>query len=373
LNMSELNVKLDRRAFLKALAAAGVGTAFVAAVGPQALQAQGPVVADAPVPEFVASLTGGAFNKTVALATAGPGNNRNWQLGDSIKFLPPDKMGVGKYGDDFAALPKAKHLDMMKKMMTSRKWETTGKDLFLNGKDDLYGNFHMYIGEEAIAVGACAVLNDDDLITSTHRGHGHVIAKGIDINKASAEIFARTTGSNKAYGFSMHIVDMSKGIMGTNGIVGGGWLLAAGAALACKIEKSKKVAMCFAGDGAANSRYFFNALRNATLYKLPYISFIENNFSNAGTVMPRVTAVKYQGDLAKGLNIPCATVDGNDIAAVYAVTKAAVERARAGDGPSSIEAMTYRWYDHSGFSGAKAGADGAFGLPYRSDDEFANG
>ncbi len=366
--MSELNVKLDRRAFLKVLAAAGATTAFVAAIGPERLLAQGPVT-DQPVPELVASLTGGAYNKSVALATAGPGANRKWQPGDSLKFLPPEKIPASKISDAFAALPKDKLLTTYKRMVTSRKWETMGKDLFLGGKDDLYGYFHMYIGEESVACAACAALNDDDFITSTHRGHGDIIAKGADINKMSLEIFASKEGYNKGYGLSMHIVDMKLGIMGTNGIVGGGWLLAAGAALSAKINKTKQVAVCFAGDGAANSRYFFNAIRNSVTYNLPYIAFIANNFQNAGTANARDSAVKYQAELAKGLGIPCVTVDGNDVSAVYAATKDAVDRARAGQGPSVIEAMTYRWYDHQGFAGAKAGADGAFGLPYRSDDE----
>lgn len=368
--MSDLNVKLDRRAFLKALAAAGATTAFVAAVGPEKLLAQGPGPStDQPIPEYVSALTGSSYGKTVALATAGPGNNRKWQPGDTIKFLPQEKIPVSKVSDAFAALPKDKLLTVYKRMVTSRKWETMGKDLFLGGKDDLYGYFHMYIGEESVACAACAALNDDDFITSTHRGHGDIIAKGADITKMSLEIFASKEGYNQGYGLSMHIVDMKLGIMGTNGIVGGGWLLAAGAALSAKINKTKQVAVCFAGDGAANSRYFFNAVRNATTYQLPYVAFIVNNFYNAGTAGARDSAVKYQAELAKGLGIPCTTVEGNDVSAVYQATKDAVDRARAGGGPSVVEALTFRWYDHQGFAGAKAGADGAFGLPYRSDDE----
>jgi TPP-dependent pyruvate/acetoin dehydrogenase alpha subunit len=353
---------LDRRAFLKILGAAGVSTAFVAAVGPKPVQAQGA--------EQVASVTGAAFDKTVKLATAGPGNNLKWQAGDSLKFLPPEKFADTPAARDFAKLPKEKLLEIYRLMATSRVWETTGKDLFLSGADKLYGYFHMYIGEEAIACGAMAALNKDDFITSTHRGHGHIIAKGGDINKMSAEIFVKQTGYNKGYGLSMHIVDMSLGIMGANGIVGGGWWLAAGAAYSAKVRGTKQVAVCFAGDGAANSRYFFNSVRNAVTYNFPYIAFIENNFQNAGTPGAKVSAVKYQSELTKGLNIPHFLVDGNDVAQVYGATKEAVEWARAGKGPSVIEAMTYRWYDHQGFAGAKLGVDGAVGLPYRSDDEI---
>jgi TPP-dependent pyruvate/acetoin dehydrogenase alpha subunit len=320
-------------------------------------------------PEQVASVTGAVFDRTVHLATAGPGRNLNWQPGDSLKFLPPEKFADTQAARDFTKLPKEQLLDIYRVMSTIRVWETTGKDLFLGGKDDLYGYFHMYIGEEAIATGAMAALNKDDYITSTHRGHGHIIAKGGDLNKMSAEIFGKVTGYNKAYGLSMHLVDMSLGIMGANGIVGGGWWLAAGAAYAAKVHGNKQVAVCFAGDGAANSRYFFNSVRNATLYSFPYIAFIENNFQSAGTPGAKVNGAKYQSDLTKGLDIPHYLVDGNDVAQVYDATKRAVEWARAGNGPSVIEAMTYRWYDHQGFAGAKAAVDGAYGLPYRSDDE----
>lgn len=367
--MSDLNIKLDRRAFLKVLATAGATTAFVAAVGPQPLLAQGPVT-DQPIPEYAAALTGSAYGKSVALATAGPGQNRNWQLGDSLKFLPQEKIPVSKVSDAFAALPKDKLLTIYKRMVTSRKWETQGKDLFMGGKEDLYGYFHMAIGEESVANAACAALNDDDYITSTHRGHCDIIAKGADINKMALEIFASKDGYNKGYGLSMHIVDMKLGIMGTNGIVGGGWLLASGAALAALINKTKQVAVCFAGDGACHSRYYFNSVRNAVAFNLPYIAFIQNNFQSAGTANARISAVKYQAELTKGLGLPCTTVDGNDVSAVYQATKDAVDRARAGKGPSVVEAMTYRWYDHQGFAGAKLGQDGAFGLPYRSDAEI---
>jgi pyruvate dehydrogenase E1 component alpha subunit len=293
-----------------------------------------------------------------------------WQPGDSVKFLPPEKFADTQAARDFATLPKEKLLDVYRVMVTERVWETTGKDLFLGGKDGLYGYFHMYIGEEAIAAGAMAALNKDDYITSTHRGHGHIIAKGGDINKMSAEIFVKQTGYNKGYGLSMHIVDMSLGIMGANGIVGGGWWLACGAAYAAKVRGTQQVAIAFAGDGAVHSRYYFNAIRNAVAYNFPYIAFIENNFHNAGTPGALVSATRYQSDLTKGLDIPHYLVDGNDVAQVYDATKRAVEWARAGNGPSVIEAMTYRWYDHQGFAGAKAAVDGAFGLPYRSDDEM---
>lgn len=268
-----------------------------------------------------------------------------------------------------AQLPKDLLLRTYQRMVASRKWETTFKDLFVGGKDGLYGSFHMYIGEEAIANGVVAALNADDFIVSTHRGHGHLIAKGGDLNKMSAEIFFKATGYNHAYGGSMHITDVSKGILGMNGIVGASWYIGAGAACSIQVRQTKQVAVSFAGEGATNSVYFFSAIRNAALYKLPYIQVIENNQYNISQKYRNNTPLEHVSDNAKGLGIPLAVVDGNDVAAVYAAAKAAVDRARAGEGPSVIEALTYRWYDHSGVAGAKVGVDGAFGLPYRPDSE----
>jgi TPP-dependent pyruvate/acetoin dehydrogenase alpha subunit len=355
---------LDRRSFLKVLGTAGVSAAFVSALGGiQQAQAQ------APVAEQIATVTGVKFGKSVPLATEGPGLNQKWQPGETLKFLPPEKFADTPAAANFAKLPKDQLLSFYTSMVTQRTWEDTGKDLFLGGKDGLYGYFHMYIGEEAIAAGAMGALNKDDFITSTHRGHGHIIAKGADLSGMSAEIFAKQEGSNKGYGLSMHIVDMSLGIMGSNGIVGGGWWLAAGAAYSAKVRGTKQVAVCFAGDGAAHSRYFFNSVRNAQAYGWPYIAFIENNFQNTSTGIGFISGVKYQSELTKGLNIPTFLVDGNDVSQVYDATKQAVEYARANSAPAVIEAMTWRWYDHQGFAGAKAGQQGAFGLPYRTDDE----
>lgn len=365
--MSE--IKLDRRTFLKTVAASGATAAILSTVGIPPAFAQAPAVTS-PDPEFVAGLTGSAYGKAVALATAGLGGNLNWQPGDGIKFLAPAKIpAAAKYATAFAGLGKTKLLDIYTKMNQSRQWESIGKDLSLGGKEGLYGSFHMFIGEEAMANGAMAALNPDDYITSTHRGHGDIIAKGADLLKMSYEMRQKQEGYCKGFGGSMHLTDMSKGIMGMNGIVGGGWYLAMGAALSAKVNKNGRVAVCFAGEGAANSRYFLGPLRNGMLYKLPYVAFIYNNFFNAGTPGPRVDATKYQSEIAKGLGIPCVTVDGTDVAAVYAATKQAVDWARAGNGPAVVEGLAMRWYDHSGFAGAAIGVDGAFGLPYRSDAE----
>jgi pyruvate dehydrogenase E1 component alpha subunit len=287
-----------------------------------------------------------------------------------MKFLPPAKIPLGLATQQLSQLPKDKLLKMYAQMQRIRRWETKFKDLFVGGEDGLYGSFHTYIGEEAIAVGVMGSLNDEDYIASTHRGHGHLIAKGGDLNKMSAEIFFKETGYNKGYGGSMHITDMSKGILGMNGIVGAGPYLASGAALASQVRGTKQVAVCFQGDGASNSPYFFSAVRSAVNYKLPVIFVIENNFQMIGVAMSTVTPTKYVSDYVKGLGLPTRAIDGNDIAAVHSVTAEAVARARAGEGPSVIEAITFRWMDHSGFAGAKVGIDGAAGLPYRSNEEI---
>jgi TPP-dependent pyruvate/acetoin dehydrogenase alpha subunit len=271
-------------------------------------------------------------------------------------------------GDKLAELPKAKLADIYQKMVTIRKWETKMKDLFVGGKDGLYGSFHVYVGEEAIATGVCAALEQQDYIASTHRGHGHVISKGADINKMSAEIFMRETGTCKGFGGSMHIAEVDKGILGANGIVGAGWYVGAGGAYAAKVKGNNAVSVAFAGEGAAASPYYFSALRSAKNYNLPFIAVIENN--GQAITIPSITSHPTNpSSYALGAGIPVTVVDGNDVSEVYAAAKTAVERARSGGGPSVIEAKTYRWYDHSGFAGAKEGVDGAWGLPYRSDSE----
>jgi TPP-dependent pyruvate/acetoin dehydrogenase alpha subunit len=243
------------------------------------------------------------------------------------------------------------------------------KDLFLGAKDGLYGAFHTYVGEEAIAVGTISALNDDDYIASTHRGHGHLIAKGGDLNKMSAEIFFKATGYNKGYGGSMHITDMSKGIMGMNGIVGASYYMAAGAAIRARVKNTKQVGVAFFGDGASASPYYFSAVRSCANLKLPVIFVAENNFQYMGVPMAITVPTKYISEYTKGLGIPNHLVDGNDVTAVYAATQEAVAWARAGKGPSVIEGMTYRWYDHAGFAGGRVSQDAAMGLPYRSDEE----
>jgi len=266
-------------------------------------------------------------------------------------------------------LPKEKLLDIYTKMLTSRWWEEGMKEQFLSGEDNLYGAFHPYIGEEAIANGVMASLNEDDYIASTHRGHGHLIAKGGDINKMAAEIYWKKTGYNQGFGGSMHLTDASKGILGMNGIVGPTYLIAAGAAYSAKVRGTKQVAIAFGGDGSVNNGWHYDGLRNASLYKLPMVAVIENNGYQINMPTEKTNALSNLSAFGAGLEIPHETVNGMDVMAVYTVAKRAIDRARAGLGPTLIEAKTYRFYDHAGFAGAKPGVLGAFGLPYRKDDE----
>jgi TPP-dependent pyruvate/acetoin dehydrogenase alpha subunit len=351
--------RIDRRTLLKLMGTAGASATVVSACGTgldRSVSAQG--------------LTGGKFEKSVPLATAGPGGNKNWLPGDAVKFLPPQEIPTrGEAADALAELGKDKLLTLYRRMQASRKWETAMKDLFLSGKDGLYGAFHTYVGEEAVAVGTVAALNDDDYIASTHRGHGHLIAKDGDLNKMSAEIFFKESGYNKGYGGSMHITDMSKGIMGMNGIVGASYYMAAGAALRARVRGTKQVAVAYFGDGAAASPYYFSAIRSCANYNVPVIFVNENNLQYMNVPMAFTAPTKYISEYTKGLDIPHYLVDGNDLSAVFYATKQAVEHARTKGAPSMIEAITYRWYDHAGFAGGKVGQDGAMALPYRTDDE----
>ncbi len=362
--LERASVIINRRGLLKLLGAAGATTAIVSACSAAPLGQSTPSAG-----ESAAGAAPGAGGVGLGSRARGPGGNLNWKTGDSLAFLPAEQIPAGNAADALAKVPKERLLRTYERMFASRQWETKMKDLWVDGKDGLYGAFHPYVGEEAIANGVVAALNDDDTIVSTHRGHGHLIAKGGDLNKMSAEIFFRQTGANKGYGGSMHIVEVDKGILGMNGIVGASYYLAAGAAYSAIVRKTKQVSVAFAGDGAANSPYFFSAVRSSTNYKLPLIVVIENNFQMIQVPMATVTPTPNISDYVKGLGISAITIDGNDVAAVYAATAEAVARARSGGGPSFIEALTYRWYDHAGMAGAKSGIDAAFGLPYRSDDE----
>jgi acetoin:2,6-dichlorophenolindophenol oxidoreductase subunit alpha len=229
-------------------------------------------------------------------------------------------------------------------MVLIRKFEDKVHELFAAGK--LPGFVHLYAGEEAVAIGICAALRDDDFITSTHRGHGHCIAKGVEVRGMMAELFGKATGVCKGKGGSMHIADMDKGMLGANGIVGGGPPLACGAALMAKVKKTSQVAACFFGDGASNQGTFHEALNLAAIWKLPVLFVCENNGYAESTSTDYSMNIKNVADRAIGYGMPGVVADGMDFFAVYAKAAEAVERARHGEGPTLIEAKTYRYYGH---------------------------
>ncbi|NCB51685.1 MAG: thiamine pyrophosphate-dependent dehydrogenase E1 component subunit alpha [Clostridia bacterium] len=230
-------------------------------------------------------------------------------------------------------------------MCTIRCFEESVKHDFLAG--EIPGFVHLYINEEAIATGVCAALRKDDLIESTHRGHGHCIAKGADVNLMMAEIFGKEQGLCHGKGGSMHIADFGVGMMGANGIVGGGYNLATGAALAFKnVLKTDQVSVVFFGDGASNRGTFHEAINVAAAWKLPIVFVNEMNCWASTTPYRTTTAVENISDRAKGYDIPGVIVDGQDPVAVYEEMKKAVKRARAGEGPTFIECKTYRVEGH---------------------------
>ncbi|WP_066568737.1 thiamine pyrophosphate-dependent dehydrogenase E1 component subunit alpha [Snodgrassella sp. CFCC 13594] len=230
------------------------------------------------------------------------------------------------------------------KMNDIRFFEDRLHELFAKG--EIPGFVHLYAGEEAVAVGVCAHLTDDDQITSTHRGHGHCVAKGCDLNGMMAEIYGRSGGLCKGKGGSMHIADIDKGMLGANGMVGGGFTLAAGAALRNQYLKTKNVAVCFFGDGAANEGTFHEAINMASIWKLPVVFVCENNMFAEATPQHYSSASKTIADRACAYNMPGKTIDGKNVVAVYEEVGAAIERARNGEGPSLIECKTYRKYGH---------------------------
>jgi pyruvate dehydrogenase E1 component alpha subunit len=235
--------------------------------------------------------------------------------------------------------------DMLRQMQTIRRFEERASDDFHAG--GIYGVVHCYIGEEAIAVGVCAALRPDDQIISTHRGHGHCIAKGADLGRMMAELYGRETGYCKGKGGSMHIADFSIGMLGANGIVAGGIPIVTGAGLAAQIEGSDRVAVSFFGDGASSAGPFHESINIAAAWKLPMIYVCENNLWAAQTPASKTLSLPDVAARAAGYGIPGVVVDGNDVVAVYEATVEAVARARAGDGPSLIECKSYRWRRHT--------------------------
>ena len=234
--------------------------------------------------------------------------------------------------------------DMYVRMRRIRDFESTAAKLFAEGK--VPGFVHRYLGEEAIAPAVCECLRDDDFITSTHRGHGHIIAKGGDLKLMMAELFGRETGYCKGKGGSMHIADRDKGILGANGIVGAGHCISTGAGLSIKLRKTDQVCVCFFGDGSTNQGTFHESLNLASIWKLPIVFVCENNHYGISMSQARHQAIKDVADRAAAYNMPGISVDGNDPLAVYEAAFEAVARARAGKGPTLIECKTYRQHGH---------------------------
>lgn len=240
-------------------------------------------------------------------------------------------------------LPLALLLDMYERMVTIRRFEDTVYGIYSRGI--MPGLAHLYTGMEAVAVGVCITLNRSDNITSTHRGHGHLLAKGGDPRRMFSELLGKESGYNRGKGGSMHIVDLSLGILGANGVVGGGLGIATGAGLSAKIRGEDRISVAFFGDGALNEGLFYEAANMAALWRLPVVYILENNAYGEYTPASKATAGSGPAR-AEAMGIPSQSVDGNDVLAVYQAAVWATERARAGQGPSFVECKTYRWRGH---------------------------
>lgn len=241
-------------------------------------------------------------------------------------------------------LDRDKLVEMYRTMVKIRAFEERVGELFLQGR--IWGTVHLYTGQEAMGVGACSALEAEDYITSTHRGHGHCIAKGGDVKRMMAEIFGRATGYCKGKGGSMHIADMEAGILGANAIVGDGIAIAVGAALAIRLKGTNQVSLAFFGDGAVNTGVFHEAVNSAAVLRLPVVFVCENNQFAVSTPVGYSLPVRHVSDRGSAYGIPARTVNGNDVLAVYEAVKGAIGRARRGGGPSLIEGVTYRWEGH---------------------------
>lgn len=251
-------------------------------------------------------------------------------------------------------------LELHRTMIRIRLFEENAGRLQENGK--IPGALHLYVGEEAIAAGVMIHLSDEDQITSTHRGHGHLVAKGGEYRNMYAELFGRATGYCKGKGGSMHISNMDIGMLGANGIVGAGPPIAVGAAFSNKFRETRNVAVGFFGDGASNEGTIHEAFNMAALYKLPVVFVCENNAFGEYTPQAKHQVIKDVADRAAGYGMPGVVVDGMDVVAVYESAGEAIDRARDGEGPTLLECKTYRFMDHTGVRG--------MGMKYRSDEEL---
>jgi len=248
-------------------------------------------------------------------------------------------------------LAKEKLSEMYKKMLEIRYFEEKVFELY--GQNLVPGTIHLYAGEEAVAVGVCSGLRKDDYITSTHRGHGHCIAKGADLKRTMAEILGKKTGYCKGKGGSMHIADFNIGMLGATAVVGAGLPIAVGAGLSAKLRKTDQVVACFFGEGASNQGTFHESINMASAWSLPVIFVCENNLYAMGTRQSRIMNIENIADRAAAYGIPGVTVDGNDVLAVFEASQKAVDQARSGAGPTLIECKTYRHKGHSRVDPAK--------------------
>ena len=260
------------------------------------------------------------------------------------------------------ALSKTQLMSFYRTMRLIRRFEERVVELV--NRDEIPGVTHEYVGQEAVATGVCAALRPDDVITSTHRGHGHILAKGGDPRRMMAELMGKATGYNRGRGGSMHIADLSLGIYGANGIVGAGAPIACGAALAAKLERSQRVAVAFFGDGGMNQGVVHEALNLAAIWRLPVVFVCENNGYAISAPIGEMAVIERLADRAAAYGMPGKPVDGMDVLAVHAAAREAVERARTGAGPTLLECRTYRFVGH--FTAEKAR-----GIKYRSDEEIA--
>lgn len=251
-------------------------------------------------------------------------------------------------------------LDLYRQMVQLREFELKVQELYRAGK--LPGFVHLYVGEEAIAAGICAQLRETDIVYSTHRGHGHALAKGVSGREVMAELWGKVTGSSGGRGGSMHMYAPSHGFMGTNGIVGAGIPLATGAALSSQLQGQGRVSICFFGDGAVNSGSFHEAVNLGAVWNLPVIYVCENNLYATEMAFSRATRNTSVASRAQAYDLPGVEVDGNNVLAVYAAAETAIQRARMGEGPTLIECKTYRIVGHH---------EGDPGTDYRTREEVA--
>ena len=261
---------------------------------------------------------------------------------------------------DRQGLSDSQLIDMYRTMLRIRRFEERVKELFLEAR--LYGSVHLYIGEEGVATGACSALREGDVISSTHRGHGHCIAMGLDLAPMMAELMGKATGYNHGKGGSMHIASLDHGMLGANGIVGAGIPISTGAALGFWVTGRPNVALCFFGDGAANEGAFHEGINFAAGLKLPVVFICENNGYAQFQSVQQDTPIPDIATRSISYGIPGVIVEGSDILAMYGAVRTAVDRARAGEGPTLIEAKTYRFEGH--FLGDPE--------PYRTREEVAH-